>query len=248
MKSVDHSDPRELHHLLEHFRTLIPDTDLSAPVPGCPNWNAEGLIVHLGTVLHRVAEGLTTGVAPVTAPATAPDAPAALEAWFANLAEHLLAKLETTDPESDVWQPFAAPARVGVWRRRLAHESMIHLWDLQQTRGEALLINPLLASDGIDEFLEIALPRVANTPNFTAPDGSLHLHCTDVHGEWWMQFDQSGALTVRREHAKGDAAIRGSAAALLLGLWNRPLPVGWDAPEVIGATAVADAWMGMPGL
>jgi len=227
---------------------LIPDTDLSAEVPGCPTWNTQALIVHLGTVLHRVTEGLTTGVAPVTAPTPAPAIPTELEAWCTNLVERLLSVLEATDPDADVWQPFPAPARVGVWRRRLLHESMIHLWDLQRARGEDLLIDPELASDGIDEFLEIALPRVASAPSFSAPVGSLHLHCTDVHGEWWMQFDDTGSLTMRREHAKGDAAIRGSAAALLLGLWNRPLPSGWDAPEVIGAFDVADAWMGLPGL
>jgi uncharacterized protein (TIGR03083 family) len=248
MSSPTDSDPRVLERFLRGFCALIPDTDLTVEVPGCPNWTAESLIVHLGTVLHRVAEGLTTQVAPTTTPPTPPSTPNELEAWCANLVEQLLSTLESTDPDSDVWQPFAGPARVGIWRRRLLHESMIHLWDLQRARGETLVVDPVLASDGIDEFLEIALPRVASTPGFIPPTGSLHLHCTDVHGEWWMQFDHTGALTVRREHAKGDAAIRGSAAAILLGLWNRPQPAEWDVPEVIGATEVADAWMRLPGL
>lgn len=241
-------DPVHLKQHLDHFCKLIASTDLAAPVPGCPNWNAGDLITHLGTVAHRVTEGLVTGVAPISAPPTAPTTPTELQAWFSPLAERILSALASTDPHATVWQPFAAPARVEIWRRRLTHESMIHLWDLQRARGEAPKVDPVLASDGIDEFLEIVLPRARSAPNFTAPVGSLHLHCTDVHGEWWMQYDASGAVTVRREHAKGDAAIRGSAAGILLGLWNRPLTEGVVAPEIIGETAVADAWMALPGL
>lgn len=243
-----HSDPLHLQQHLYDFCELIPSTDLTAAVPGCTNWNAEALIIHLGTVMHRVTEGLSTGVAPITAPPTAPTTPSELQTWCSDLVERVLSALSSTDPQATVWMPFAAPARVEIWRRRLTHESMIHLWDLQQARGETFRVDPVLASDGIDEFLEIVLPRVASAPQFAAPAGSLHLHCTDVHGEWWMQCDETGALTVRREHAKGDAAIRGSAAAILLALWNRPRPEAIAAPEVIGMADVADAWMALPGL
>jgi len=244
-----HSDLTHLQRHLHEFSSLIPSTDLSAAVPGCPDWTVAALITHLGTVLHRVSEGLLTGSAPVTTPVTAPIAdPVLLQAWFADLAGQVLDRLATTDPEATVWQPFPAPARVEIWQRRLTHETMMHLWDLIGARHEIPIAQPELASDGIDEFLDIALPRLAAGANFVAPVGSLHLHCTDVTGEWWMEFDGDGHLIVRKEHAKGDAAVRGIAAAILLGLWNRPLPEGWVSPEVIGNTAVAAAWMNLPGL
>ena len=79
------------------------------------------------------------------------------------------------------------------------------------------------------------------------PSGSFHVHCTDVPGEWLVTTDDDGALVVRREHAKGDAALRGPAEAILLRLWDRP---GARAGEldVVGDAAVADAWLALPGM
>jgi uncharacterized protein (TIGR03083 family) len=220
---------------------------LEREVPGCPGWTAEALIIHLGTVLHRVCEGITTGVAPQTAPPAAPSGdPTELQKWFDTQAQRALNVLDSVDPEATVWQPFPAPPRPAVWRRRLTHESMVHLWDLSAVHGKEPVVDPMLVSDGIDEFFEVVLPRIAGAADFVAPEGSLHVHCTDVHGEWWLQFESDGALTFHREHAKGDAAVRGPAASILQRLWHRPLPNEWVAPEVIGSTAVAEAWMALP--
>ena len=61
-------------------------------------------------------------------------------------------------------------------------------------------------------------------------DGTVHLHCTDVDGEW-LVARRDGEVTVTAEHAKGDVAARGSASDLLLFLWGR---VPADALEVFG--------------
>ena len=74
-------------------------------------------------------------------------------------------------------------------------------------------------------------------PDAVPVDGSVHLHCTDVEGEWLVTADADGADVVTREHAKGDAAVRGPAHDLLMVLWRRqPL----DTVEVIGDRAVAE--------
>lgn len=256
MSSPAYTNPTYLQQHLQSFSALvaatgIDPTGLQREVPGCPGWTAEALITHLGTVLHRVSEGITTGSAPQTAPPTAPSGdPIQLQKWFDTQAERVLHVLASTDPEATVWQPFPAAPLVAVWQRRLTHETMVHLWDLCAAIDKEPVVDQaaglMLASDGIDEFFEVVLPRVASAAGFVAPEGSLHVHCTDVHGEWWLQFETDGALTLRREHAKGDAAVKGPAASILLTLWNRPLPAGWVAPEVIGSAAVADAWMALP--
>ena len=46
-------------------------------------------------------------------------------------------------------------------------------------------------------------------------------------------------MTVTREHAKGDVAVRGGAGDLLLVILGR---IGTDAVEVIGDAGVLDAW------
>jgi hypothetical protein len=67
--------------------------------------------------------------------------------------------------------------------------------------------------------------------------GSVHLHCTDVDGEWLLTADADGTDVVTREHAKGDAAMRGPAHDLLLVLWRRQ---SLDTIDVIGDRAVAE--------
>ena len=63
-------------------------------------------------------------------------------------------------------------------------------------------------------------------------DGTVHLHCTDIDGEWLISSG-GGEVTVTREHAKGDVAARGTASDLLLFVWGR---VPADALEVFGDT------------
>jgi hypothetical protein len=50
-----------------------------------------------------------------------------------------------------------------------------------------------------------------------------------------------------REHAKGDAALRGPAEAILLRLWNRDSLRAAELDEV-GDPAVAAAWLAVPGM
>jgi hypothetical protein len=69
--------------------------------------------------------------------------------------------------------------------------------------------------------------------------GSVHIHCTDVAGEWTTRPDGDRIVTTR-EHAKGDAAMRGGASDLLLALWRR---VPLDAVDVVGDRAVAEAFV-----
>jgi hypothetical protein len=79
-------------------------------------------------------------------------------------------------------------------------------------------IDPVLASDGIDEFLAHFLSDVAEGAEPVG--GSVHLHCGDVPGEWTVRESDNG-FVVAREHSKGDCAIRGAASDILLALWRR---------------------------
>lgn len=60
---------------------------------------------------------------------------------------------------------------------------------------------------------------------------TVHLHCTDGPGEWFIEFDGSGSMTWEHAHRKGDVAVRGSASDLYLMLWGRVAPTD---VEVIG--------------
>ena len=71
----------------------------------------------------------------------------------------------------------------------------------------------------------------------------MHLHCTDADGEWTVRPAADGGLTVARDHAKADAALRGDAHDLLMVLWRRsPL----DSVTVFGDVDLATAFVNRP--
>ena len=75
--------------------------------------------------------------------------------------------------------------------------------------GNIADMTPEQASTSIDDFLHTIL----NTGEGDV-GGSVHIHCTDVAGEWTILESDSG-FVVSREHAKGDCAIRGAALDIL---------------------------------
>lgn len=50
------------------------------------------------------------------------------------------------------------PRTVAFWRRRRAHETLMHLWDGQNTFGPADPFDTDLAVDGITEVFELFAP------------------------------------------------------------------------------------------
>ena len=107
--------------------------------------------------------------------------------------------------------------------------------------GAAAPIERDLALDGIDEVFELFVPRLGD--RLAGGGESLHLHATDEGlpegaGEWTISFPPEGPAC-ERGHAKGDAAVRGSASDLLLLLWNR---VPRSRLEIFGDAAVLDFW------
>ena len=100
----------------------------------------------------------------------------------------------------------------------------------------------MLASDGIDEYFDLMLRRRITRDPAAAPTGSLHLHCTDVDGEWLVRV-VDGEYVIERAHAKGDAALRGPAEALLLRLWSRDSERLAELSPV-GDESVIAAWLG----
>lgn len=208
---------------------------LDAPVPGCPGWTSADLVWHIGevhdfwgTVVRDRLQDPPVYVQP------ARPADEDLIGFAGGRLQALVAALQDTDPAVPVWT-WASQKDVGFVFRRMAHETAVHRWDAEGAAGGATPIDPALASDGIDEFLEhFTADVIAGEPSLP---GSVHLHCTDVSGEWLVRPGADGQLVTTREHAKGDAAMRGGAHDLLMVLWRRsPL----SAIEVIGAAEVAD--------
>lgn len=209
---------------------------LDAPVPSCPGWTAGTLVRHTGSVLRYVAKVVEAG-GPIDAKAL-PPAPAGLLVvqWFKEMAATTIAALADKDPGDELWNWAGQPPVVAFWQRRMAHELAMHAADAALAAEQAPAIEPALAADGIDELLSVLLPlKVGAGAADLSGVGSVHVHCTDTPGEWLVAPTHSG-VEVTRQHAKGDAALRGPAAELLLRLSNRG-----SGGEVVGDPAVVTA-------
>ena len=210
---------------------------LDARVPACPEWDVERLLRHLGRV-HRWATEIvrTRATERVDSRGIKPGDDDDLIEWFERGADTLVVTLEAADPDEAVWGFGQPPNNAAFWRRRQAQETTVHRWDGESAHGIATPIDADLAIDGIDEMFDVFTRW--RIPEGASLGGSLHLHATDRDGEWLVRVDK-GRVEVTREHAKGDAAVRGTASDLLLFLWNR-IPAA-DL-EVFGEAEVARRW------
>ena len=197
---------------------------VDAPVPSCPGWTITDLLDHCvrgddwaRTIVEQGKAGSTERVLPADSdPSLQSDA---LVAAFRTSAQALVAALASVTPDTPVWTFSSTNRTAAFWQRRRSQETAVHRYDAELAAGTPTPIHASLAVDGIDEILTVFLPRLAD--NFgPMGDGTVHLHCTDVAGEW-LFVRQGGEITVTAEHAKGDVAARGSASELLLFLWRR---------------------------
>lgn len=214
----------------------VPVEGLDASVRACPGWTVERLIGHTGRIhvwaTSYIAQGPDGGAADA---GPRPPAGEAILGYYREALDGLVAELDRHDP-SEPSRSFAGPADVGFWFRRQAHEIAVHRWDAEDavTPGGATPIPAPLAADGIDEWFELWTQRSLMDKGDGVPadlvGATLHVHCTDVDGEWILTLTADGPV-FERAHAKGDAALRGRADDLLLALWHR-VPLG--AVDVVG--------------
>jgi uncharacterized protein (TIGR03083 family) len=229
-----------LQHISENTRALIEAVTAApeATVAACPGWTNRDLAKHMGNVCAFMTAQLRAANPQARAAAEAPAAPEKgdITGWLQKRCAEVMATLRATAPDAPAWT-WVPNKTAAFFFRRLAHEIAVHRWDAQHAAGTLTPMDPDLAADGVHEVIEVFLQHRARGPY---PSGSLHLHRTDGAGEWMLRA-ADGTLTVTHEHAKGDAAARGSAPALLLYLWGR----GRQGLECHGDAALLDAWGAM---
>jgi uncharacterized protein (TIGR03083 family) len=220
-----------------------------APVPSCPGWDVAKLLSHTG-ITHRWAATIvaTRATRPVSSRALdvgLPDDPAGYPQWLASGAAPLLSALRDAGPHTPVWS-FAGQGASGWWARRMLHETTVHRADAELAVGTEPVIDPVVAADGVDEFLASA--RFGSRPSQRLPefpDGqSIHLHATDEGlgeaGEWLISFGDDG-YEWHHGHAKGSVAVRGPAGLLLLLVYGRVRPDD-ERLQVFGDAGLLTTW------
>jgi uncharacterized protein (TIGR03083 family) len=206
-------------------------------VQSCPGWTVFDLCAHLARV-HRWAGGIVEArpAGPDRRPNVfdVPDGRAVFDFVDAG-ARDLADALERADPDDACWS-WTDDRTVRFWARRQAHELAIHRWDAQRALGRTEPIEHRQAVDSIQELFDIRGFRPGGAP--PGHGETIHLHCTDGEGEWLARFEPDHAV-VTHEHAKADAAARGTASDLLLLMWGR-IPV--EQVEVFGDASLFASW------
>lgn len=235
------------------FASSVRGAGLAAPVTSCPGWVTADLLWHL-TEVHYFWASIVQQRALDGADVVElirPDDDAQLSGLYETHFARVLQVLAETNPTTEVWT-WSEQHDVAFVIRRMAQETAMHRWDADAAAGHRMPIESRLASDGIDEFLTHFVDDVARAAQPVA--GSVHIHCTDVSGEWTVRElmipddDFPGlpaGFDVTREHAKGDCALRGPASDLLLTLWRR---TPMDAIDVMGDAAVAKRFLASTNL
>jgi uncharacterized protein (TIGR03083 family) len=240
------------------FAEALAGADVQQRVPTCPDWTLYQLVEHLGQV-HRWATAVVTR--PATAPpdrselnaTAAPQDADELASWLRDGAGALVDAMRAADPQTPVWS-WSGDHSVGFWARRMAHETAVHRADAELALGREFTLEADLAADAISEWLGfLSLPQaVEHRPELAELRGEgqiLHLHSTDPGlgeaGEWIVRRTPSGPVW-EHGHTKGDVAVRGPVAWLLLVLMRRVPPS--DAPiDVLGDASVMEHWLAHTG-
>lgn len=231
---------------LDHLRRDA-DTLLTAArgatdrlVPSCPDWKVADLLDHLSRV-YRWAGAQAAGPAGERVRmGEIPKRPEGADpvVWFEASRAELVGSLEGIGDAGEVLETFAGPRPRRFWIRRMALETAVHRWDVEGAVHEPAAIATDLAVDGVDEILEVQIPRLIDLATLDAAGKTFHLHATDADGEWLIGIRADG-IDVDHGHAKGDAAARGTASDLMLYLWGRVPP---QRLEAFGDTDLVDRW------
>jgi uncharacterized protein (TIGR03083 family) len=215
---------------------------LKLPVPTCPGWHVATLVTHIGEVqcfwtyqiVNRAQErqdlppsafdscpGLLEWLDEVDEGNPDMDAiPGGLIEWFEGATDGLCAAFEAVEPDEQIWH-WSGDNRAITHMRNQAIEATLHRWDAQNAHGITMSIEVATALDGIEQHFEVQIPAARQWSEPIQGSGeTYHFHRTDGPGEWLVRFE-GDEVTVHREHAKGDVAIRGTTENLFLWLAGR---------------------------
>jgi uncharacterized protein (TIGR03083 family) len=210
---------------------------LDVPVPTCGDWTMRDLLVHVGSVYHRA--GTVVGeraTAPVAWQQPADDIEDPV-GHLSDALDELIHALSDADADTPVWNWSGDDQVAGFWARRMAHESAVHRYDAQRAHGVAQPIDDDLAYDGMDELVDVILPRIVTRDELTLPSQSYTFSALD-DGAWHVALDEAGVH--RLDALKDpDVVVRATASGLLLGAYAR---VPWTSLDVEGDDQALARW------
>lgn len=209
--------------------------DLDTKVPTCPGWTLTDLVRHVG-LLQQWFAAMISRRSPSRLSHTEvdyglPDDPADYPDWLASRNAEVVGVLAAADPDAAMWT-WGPGGTVGFWARRMLMELLVHRYDAEAAVGSPSGLDPVLASDGVDEFLA-NLPSAATfTPELASLRGDGQTIGFGVWGtevDWAVRLDPD-SFGLAPAVAEPDATVSAETPeALLLLVYGR---IGADDPRV----------------
>jgi uncharacterized protein (TIGR03083 family) len=219
------------------FRDVLAAADPGLPVPSCPAWMAGDLLWHLAGVQHFWSWVVTTR--PEDAEAydepKRPDTPQDVLAFFDTASAALRGALSSAEPKDPCWT-WSDDKTVGFVMRRQALEATIHRIDAEQAAGvEVTEVDARLATDGVDEVLDVMYGGCPPWGDFSPLPHYLRVDMRDTDTSVWVQlgrfsgtdpkdevrYEEDDIHVVADPGVEPDAVIEGTASTLLARLWRR---------------------------
>ena len=208
---------------------------LDARVSGCPDWDVELLLRHIGDV-HRWAATIVRERSPerLQRDFEGPAGRDELLAWYRDGCGALIETLQAGLPEDTFWFWGPAPNALAFWARRQANETAVHRCDAESARGSITPLTTVDALDALDEWFGLAVRRAR------APEGGgriLRLVATDADATWNLILGDR--VEVTSDRGRGHCELRGGASDLFLWSMNRR---GTQGITVSGDDTLLQVW------
>lgn len=226
--------------------------DPERSVGNCPGWDLAQLAGHVGSLYQRVAEQVRSRSPEAVHPSDIPSPPTggARVEWLREAAKGLMEAFASAEDAAPAgrWRDRAITA--GLWRRRMAHETVIHRVDAEDAFGDDVVLDGGLAVDGIDEVLELFIP-FSTAKEGWPPSDPLWLVRNDGSQHWWVRPGTNGVEVLSQppdglagSDSESFARVDGTAAELLLTRWKRRKRA---ASAVAGSVDVLEQWLAFLG-
>ncbi|KJK48001.1 hypothetical protein UK23_18285 [Lentzea aerocolonigenes] len=212
--------------------------DLSIPVPATPDWTLNQLLRHLGYA-HRWIEQLVRERIPDadrslskahSVDSYAGETAAELGPWLTEGATLLASAMREVPEDEPIAVLFPDQPGPRFWARRMAHETWVHRHDAFEALGVPFEVDPVVAADGLYEWMKVGLQIVhLRRPEFAEllGTGTLAFEATDVDARWLVDLTGTKPVALQGE-GTGAVTVRGPAAELVLALYRRRGPDGLD--------------------
>jgi uncharacterized protein (TIGR03083 family) len=240
---------------LSHVRSdadriaAVAELGMGAAVPSCPGWTVRDLVAHTGVVYAHKTTIVRDGWVEEQPEPIEPPSSGELE-WFCGVTDEMLDVLAAADPATEVATWHAPDQSVGFWRRRMAHESVIHRLDAELAHRVVTPVDPVLGADGIDEILVVMLSGAPDWSDTTYGEQIIAVAESDGGRTWRLRvgdftgtspgghvYDREPAFFVDDTDTAPTTLIAGRAGVLDGWLWGR---AAIDELTIEGDAGLAD--------